>query len=196
MAAIVTSYAGYRVSETEGRIEFHGTGFGAAPGRVVLVQNRQHVGDPVTYESWSDTKIVAIVPSYVYYRSFIIVPSGGGPFVATNINPQISTYTLQGLIFDTATSPGSEEVLVTGSGLGASDRLQLVTDAGNLNYWNPAGPNAIDLQYPSASILAWIDGAVNFTDTQLSGKTATKLTAFDVAQNPIGEFDFPDFLIS
>ena len=195
MTAVVTSYTGYRVSDTEGRVEFEGSGFGAVPGRVNLVQNREHVGGAVTVVSWSDTKIVVATPAYADYRHYMIVPVGSRPAIGTNLNPQISTSLQPGLLFDTASSPAPSEFLLTGFGFAAVDRLDLaLLVIGAPHFFDPAGPNAI-FQRPTVVVIEWSDTVIHFSDSYISGRTAGYLITRIVGGTQNGLFDFPDFVI-
>jgi len=141
--AIVTSYSGYRVDATEGRVELIGTGFGVTQGAgfVNLIQVSPKTPGVVSILSWTDTKIVVSTPAYATYRHFIVKGASGPAFTATNINPQISTYAIPTIPVINNAGKAGDTVSILGSGLLGADSFDIEIDSGVVTYYNPSGPN-------------------------------------------------------
>ncbi len=203
LRATVTSYLGYRVNDTQGRVEIYGINFGTDIGRVQLklVNNpvghtddqdcdddtvlasdhghghRRYRPNRVTILSWTDTKIVVATPSYRQYRSLMVIPKNGKAFNLTNINPPISTYCLPQVAWITGAHGGVAAGLeVVGHELNKADSLLIETDGGSspLTYYKPTGPNA------GSNPASGPGFGITWTDTLVSIHDSTDLNGAEI----------------
>jgi len=202
MAANVTNYQAYRTSATRGQIELVGSGFGATPGRVNLVQVVKPVEGPEVILSWSDTKIVLEVPAYAAYRHFMVVPDGGGAFTATNLNPQPTTNLLRGVIWDTAyAGPLPDEVVIEGSGLSILGMIYLgVTVRSGIPVKNPyldPDGQAFNDHY-GITVVTWDDSTIDVVVPELGDNTIPYIIGFIGVNGEGGEntFNNVDFSVT